>query len=160
MAISYSFAISTRSTAAQVASALHGLAQPSGLLSAPVTPESLITDGAVTAAGTRLHVREPKFQPWNSVVTDLGFIPTVSVTFRLDKDSDSGSQQDDMVWLVSGLLSQFPGDAVLHFQYENIWLLRRAGNLFLNERDDLWPPRRLALMPPPYGRATYYFAEE
>jgi hypothetical protein len=160
MAISYDFVISTRSTAAQVATALHGLARLGGLLSPPVTPESLITDGAVTAAGTWLHVREPKRQPWNPVVTDLGFTPTVSGSFRLDKDSDSSGQQDDMVRLVSGLLSQFRGDAVLHFQYETIWLLRRAGDLSLNDRDELWPPQRLALMSQPYRRATYHFAEE
>jgi hypothetical protein len=159
MAISYNFDISTRSTAAQVATALHNLAQPSGLISAPVTPDSLIADGAVTAGGTWLHVREPKPQPWNSVVTDLGFTPTVSVTFRLDKESDSSVQQDDMIRLVSGLLSQFPGDAVLHFEYETIWLLRREGDLSLNERDDLWPPERLALMSEPFRRATYHFAE-
>jgi hypothetical protein len=160
MAISYSFSVATPSTTAHVASALHDLAQASGLLSAPVTPESLITDGAVTAAGTWLRVWEPSPQPWNSVVTDLGFTPTVSVTFRLDKDSDSSGQQDDMVRLVSGLLNEFPGDAVLHFEYETIWLLRRAGDLSLNERDDLWPPERLALMSQPYRRATYHFADE
>jgi hypothetical protein len=160
MAISYSFAVATRSTTAQVARALRDVAQASGLLGAPVTSESLITDGALTAAGTRLRVRDVRPEPWNPVVSDLGFTPTISVSFRLDSDSDITSQQDDMIRLVDGLLGLFTGDAVLHFEYEIIWLLRRDGDLSLNDEDDVWPPHRLALMSQPYRRATYHFAAE
>jgi hypothetical protein len=160
MAISYDFAIATRSTTAQVARALHDLAQAIGLLSAPVAAESLMTDGAVTAGGTWLRVVETSPAPWNSVVTYLGFNPTLSVAFRLESDSDITSQQDDMIRLVDGLLGQFTGDAVLHFEYEIIWLLRRDGDLSLNDEDDVWPPHRLALMSQPYHRATYHFAAE
>lgn len=94
------------------------------------------------------------------MVSDLGFTPTVSVAFRLGKASEITAQQDDMIRLVSGLLSLFPGDAVLHFEFEVIWLLRRADDLSLNEQDDLWPPRRLALISKPYRRVTYHFAAE
>lgn len=160
MAISYSFNIATRSTTAQVARALYDVSQASELLGERFTPESLTTDGAVTEAGTWLRVFDAKPRSWDPVVSDLGFTPAVSVMFQLDKDSETTSQQDDMIRLVSGLLDSLPGDAVLHFQYETIWLLRRAGDLSLNEREDLWSPHRLALMSQPYHRATYHFAEE
>jgi hypothetical protein len=160
MAISYSFDLAARSTTAHVACALHDVARASALLSAPVTPESLMTNGTATLAGTWLRVLEDRPKPWNPVLADLGFTPTVSVAFRLGKDSEIPRQQDDMIRLVSGLLGSLPGDAVLHFQYETIWLLRRADGLSLNERDDLWPPQRLALMSQPYRRATYRFAAE
>lgn len=160
MAISYSFDVATRSTAAQVAGALYDLAMASGMLDEPVSPESLLTEGVVTAYGTWIRVQEDRPEPREPVVSDLGFTPTVSIVFRLGKDNPATDQQDDMIRLVSGLLGRFPGDAVLHFQYETIWLMRRAGELSLNKRDDLWPPHRLALMSEPYHRATYHFAEE
>ena len=54
---------------------------------------------------------ESRPQPWNAVITDLGFIPTVLVVFRLSKDNGATPQQDDMIRLVSGLLDRVPGDA-------------------------------------------------
>lgn len=160
MAISYHLDLATRSTPAEVARALLDVAQASGLLDTPVTAEALLTEGALISAGTWLRVREARPQPWNPVVSDLGFTPTVAVAFRLDKVSESTGQKDDMIRLATGLLSRFPGDAVLHFQYETIWLLRRAGDLSLNEQELVWPTRRLALVSQPYRRATYHFAEE
>lgn len=160
MAISYSLALATPSTTAQVAHALHDLAQAAALFDASVTPQLLLTDGAVTAAGTWIRVIEARPQPWNPVITDLGLTPTVSLAFRLDKTGDIPTQQDHMIQLVSGLLEEVPGDAVLHFEYETIWLLRRADDLSVNERDDLWPPQRLALITEPYRRATHHFSEE
>ncbi|MBP0455937.1 hypothetical protein JFN87_00260 [Streptomyces bomunensis] len=38
----------------------------------------------------------------------------------------------------SGMLEQVPGDAVLHYRFEDVWLLRRGDELSLNERDALW----------------------
>jgi hypothetical protein len=39
--------------------------------------------------------------------------------------------------------------------YEVIWLLRLHGEVSLNERNDIWPPDRLALITPPFRRATH-----
>ncbi len=74
------------------------------------------------------------------MITDLGFSPTVSVVFRLDKQGEIADQQDDMIRLISGVLDRVPGDAVLHKDLEQIWLLRRGGDLSVSEQDDLWPP--------------------
>ncbi len=103
---------------------------------------------------------ESRPQPWNVVITDLGFIPTVLVVFRLSKENGATPQQDDMIRLVSGLLDRVPGDAVLHLDYEHIWLLRRGGDLSLSERSDIWPPHRLAALSQRYRRATHTFSEE
>lgn len=94
------------------------------------------------------------------MITDLGFTPTVWVVFRLDKFTDIGHQQDDMVRLVSGLLDRVDGDVVLHRDYEYIWLLRRGGVLSLSEEVDLWPRHRLATVSQPYHRATFAFSED
>jgi hypothetical protein len=92
------------------------------------------------------------------VTEDFGFRPTVLVGFRQDKFTDMSAQDDDMVRLVTGLLDRVPGDVVLHFQYEQIWLLRHNGELSLNERDDIWPPQRLAAVHQSYRRATHTFS--
>jgi hypothetical protein len=94
------------------------------------------------------------------VVTDLGITPSVRVAFVFDKEADLAGQEDDVIKVVAGLLQQVPGDAVLLYHDEIIWLLRRGDDLSLNERNDLWPPRRLAVVSQPYRRATRVFSEE
>ena len=159
MAISYSLDLATPSPAAQVASELHDIARAFGLFDASVTPERVL-EGVATGLGTWIRVVEARPRPWNAVITDLGFTPTVWVAFRLGKDSEAGHQQDDMIRLVSGLLDRVPGDAVLHLDYEHIWLLRRGGDLSLSDRSDIWPPHRLAALSQRYRRATHAFSEE
>ena len=160
MAISYDLDMATPSPAAEVARELHAVARAAGLLDASVTPELIVDEGAVTGHGTWIRVGEETPRPWNAVITDLGFTPTVSVTFRLGKTHDMPGQQDDMARLVSGLLTRVSGDAVLHRDFEDIWLLRRGGDLSLNESPDLWPAQRLAAVSQPYRRATHTFSDE
>ncbi|MFI1201660.1 SitI3 family protein [Streptomyces sp. NPDC020883] len=162
MAISYSLDIAADKTVVQVAWHLYDAARSAGVFEASVTPEALLEEGAVTASGMWISVGEDRPMPWGHPVTeDLGFTPTASVRFRLDgKRGEPTDQQDDMIRLTSDLLGRVPGDAVLHFQFEDIWLLRRGAELSLNERDDLWPPQRLATVSQPYRRATHTFSEE
>jgi hypothetical protein len=160
MAISYSLDLATPSPAAQVASELHDIARAFGLFDASVTPGRVLDEGVATGLGTWIRVVEARPRPWNAVITDLGFTPTVWVVFRLGKENGATPQQDDMIRLVSGLLDRVPGDAVLHLDYEHIWLLRRGGDLSLSERSDIWPPHRLAALSQRYRRATHTFSEE
>ncbi|MGQ4516736.1 SitI3 family protein [Streptomyces sp. DW26H14] len=160
MAISYDFEMAASLPAPQVAERLLRAARTAGLLDASATPEELLEQGLRTTRGTSVQVFEEHPEPWNPVVGDLGFTPTLSVTFRLGKSTGFPAQQDDMVVLVDALLATVTGDAVLEFQSEDIWLLRRGGDLALNERDDLWPPHRLALLNQPYRRATYTFTDD
>lgn len=158
MAISYSLALASPVPAEQVARDLHAVGRTLGVLDASTTPEKVL-DGATTNLGTWVRVTGAKARPWDPVSNDLGFVPTVVVTFRLDKEGEVSHQQDDVVRLVSGLFEHVPGDAVLHREFEDIWLLRRGGELTLNEQDDLWPPHRQAALSQPYRRATYSFAD-
>lgn len=160
MAISYSLALATPSPTAQVASELHAIARALGLFDASVTPERVLGEGAVTRLGTWIRVVEARPRPWNPVITDLGFTPTVLAVFRLGKENGATPQQDDMIRMVSGLLDRVPGDAVLHLDYEHIWLLRRGGDLSLSEQDDIWPPQRLTALSQRYRRATHTFSED
>ncbi|MFD7861268.1 SitI3 family protein [Streptomyces sp. NPDC059783] len=160
MSISYNLDLATELTASQVARELCDVARSAGLFDDSLTPRLLLDDGALTRKGTWVRVGKETPQPWNPVVEDLGFTPTVAAVFQLGRAGGYPEQQDDMVRLVSGLLNRTPGDAVLHFQFEVIWLLRRGPELSLNERDDLWPPHRLAAVSQPFRRATHEFAQE
>jgi hypothetical protein len=160
MAISYDFDMATPSPAAQVARELHDAARIIGLFDASVTPEQVLNKGAVTGLGTWIRVYEPSPRPWDPVITNFGFTPTVSVVFRLGKDDEISDQEDDMIRLVSSLLDRVPGDAMLNRAYEQIWLLRRSGDLSVSERTDIWPPHRLAALSQHYRRATHAFSEE
>jgi hypothetical protein len=160
MAISYSLDLATPSPAAQVAHELVAEAQEIGQFDAAVSPALVLDEGVPTARGMWVRVLQAKPQPWHPVIADLGFTPAVSVSFRMGKDTEIRDQQDDMVRLVSALLRHVPGDAVLHSGFESIWLLRRDGQFSVSEQADLWPPRRLAVLPQPYTRATHAFSEE
>ncbi len=66
-----------------------------------------------------------------------------------------------MIRLVSGLLDRFPDDdVILHFQFEEVWLLRRGNELSVSEDDELWPPHRLAMLNGSYDRVTHSFSME
>jgi hypothetical protein len=160
VAISYSLELATPASPAQVAADLRAIGSGLGLFGGSVTPQRLLDDGATTVLGTWIRVIETNPPGWNPVVTDLGFTPSVSVAFRMDKETEISVQQDDMIKTVSRLLDQVSGDAVLHSGYEAIWLLRRGGDVSLSEQADLWPERRLAAVAQTYRRETHRFAEE
>lgn len=160
MAISHSFGIATPLPPARIAQELRDIGGGAGLLDAAVTSASLLGEGAVTVGGTYLRVVETRPQPWSPLVTDLRVTPSVGVAFRLGKHADLARQEDDVVRLACGLLRRIPGDAVLQYHFETVWLLRRGGDLSLNERDDLWSPRRLGEVPEPFRRATHAFADD
>ncbi|MFJ3706825.1 SitI3 family protein [Streptomyces sp. NPDC090053] len=155
MAIAYNLDMATPSSVGEVAAELKEIAEDAGLFLPSPSSDFLMEEGVNTRRGTWVHVMPVRPESWNPVVTDLGFTPTASVVFRLARDVESCDQQDDMIRMVSPLLERVTGDAVLHRDFETIWLLRRSGDLSLNEREDIWPPRRLALMSQPYRRATF-----
>ena len=154
MALDYNVQIATPLSPAQVAHELLEVARPLKLFDASVTSERLIEDGAVTNLQTWIKVNRRRPQPWAPVITDLGITPTVGIGFQLYKHDKIAEQQDDMVRMASGLLERVSGDALLSGM-EQIWLLRRDGDLSVNETDDIWPPNRLAAIHQPYRRATH-----
>ncbi|MEU1505654.1 SitI3 family protein [Kitasatospora sp. NPDC005748] len=163
MAIAYSLDLVTPLTAAEVAEKLDEIARPQALFGAGEDAGTLVADGAVTARGTWIRVVATKAIPWGDpLIGGRPFGATVSVAFRLDKAADVSAQQDDTVRLTLGLLGQVPGDAALHLDYEDVWLVRQGGELTLSERSDLWPAHRLAAVPAPYRRQTqdFFFPED
>ncbi|AUY50239.1 SitI3 family protein [Streptomyces sp. CB01881] len=158
MAISYNLDLMTSLTLPEVAEQLDAVTHSLRLSDVSATVETLLGEGARTPYGTWIRVVPRKPIPWgNPLIGGRAFTPTVSVAFRLDKMADISGQQDDVVRLTAGLLSQVPGDAVLHFDYEDVWLVRQGGELSLSERSDLWPARRLTGLPLPYRRQTREF---
>ncbi|SDM25714.1 SitI3 family protein [Allokutzneria albata] len=157
MAISYRLQIATPMPSVEVARVLRDADLQTGLLDDAVPVEQILDEGVLSERGTWVRVTESKPKQWDPVVADLGFTPTASVTFRMGHSHPVHEQQDDMIALTAEVLNRVPGDAVLHFQFEVIWLLRRDGQLTLNERDDIWPPHRLALVDIPYRRETHAF---
>ncbi|WIY04575.1 SitI3 family protein [Amycolatopsis mongoliensis] len=151
MALSYDLEVATSSSLEQVARELLDIGRPLELFDASVTPEQLFRDGAVTPLRTWTRVYERNPATWAPIVTDFGITPTVAVGFSLYKHDKIPEQQDDMIRLVSGLVDRIAGDAVFSGM-DVIWLMRRRGELTLNERDDIWPEHRLAAVRQAYRR--------
>ncbi|MFI9360697.1 SitI3 family protein [Kitasatospora sp. NPDC053057] len=161
MAISYSLELVTPWSTAQVAQTFADVARSLRLVDASATVDALLGDGVLTVYGTWLRVATRKPTPWGD--PEIGgrvFTPTVSIVFRLGKDADISGQQDDMTRLADGLLAQVPGDAVLHLDHEDVWMVRQDGELALSERSDFWPPNRLAGISAPYRRRNHEFVDE
>jgi hypothetical protein len=95
------------------------------------------------------------YDPPDPVETGFGFAPTIEVYFGLSKAGDFEAQETDVLKLALGVLARIPGDALLHFEHDDVWLLRRGGRLTVN--DSLWKPNQLALLSQPYERAQLAF---
>ncbi|MEU3566770.1 SitI3 family protein [Kitasatospora sp. NPDC006786] len=169
MAISYSLELVTPWAPVRVARRLVDVARPMRLFvvpatapaTVPATADTLLADGALTVHGTWIRVTPLKPTPWGDPrIGGRVFTPTVSVAFRLGKTTDVSGQQDDMIRLSDALLARVPGDAVLHLDQEDVWMVRRDGELILGERSDSWPPDRLATVSGSYRRRTYEFVHE
>ncbi|TVT56695.1 hypothetical protein FNH05_08045 [Amycolatopsis rhizosphaerae] len=160
MAIAYNLDMATSFTKEQVADEVLDSGRNIGIFDTSVQVEQLLEKGALASLGTWIRVYEPRIRPWNPVAADFGFTPTVSIVFRLNKEDRMSEQEDDMIRLVSRLLDRVPGDLLLHWDYEHIWLLRRNNDLSVSEDPDLWPPQRLTLLAQPYHRASHHFSEE
>ena len=157
MAISYSLQIGTSMPVAQAAGELYRTAVGSGLIDAATNDEQLLDPGVTTTAGPWVRMVDLSARPSKLVVDRFGFLPTVDAFFRFDKFGDFAAQGDAMVRIVAGLLDLVPGDMVLHYQYEDIWLLRTGATVTVSDRDDLWPPHRLAMLTGPYRREALSF---
>lgn len=95
------------------------------------------------------------YDPPDPVESEFGFAPTISVYFGLAKFGDFEAQETDVLKLALGVLARIPGDALVHLEHDEVWLLRRGGRLTVN--DSLWKPNQLALLSQPYERAQLAF---
>jgi hypothetical protein len=76
----------------------------------------------------------------------FGFVPTTWIHFRIGP-GDVDPQLDQMAAIVAAALTATSGGAILHADFEEIWLLRRDDELVLSDDDSRWPPARRAAFP-------------
>lgn len=127
-----------------------------------VDPADLLHGNVTLPSGLWLYVApldEEDIDEPDQIATDFGVHRTVSVGLQLNGAEDPEPQMRDMLTVVFGVLDRLPGDALLHLEYEEAWLLRRSGRLVVNAADDVWHPDLLALVPQPYERATLQFSD-
>lgn len=139
-------------------------------LGAPVAPSAVL--GAMVDAGQGIleefqgnkgtlrgggwfDIDVADYDPPDPVETEFGFAPTIEVYFGLSKSGDFEAQETAVLKLALGVLARISGDALLHFEHDDVWLLRRGGRLTVN--DSLWKPNQLALLSQPYERAQLAF---
>ena len=139
-------------------------------LGAPVAPSAVL--GAMVDAGQGIlddfkgnkgtlrgggwfDIDVADYDPPDPVETEFGFAPTIEVYFGLSKSGDFEAQETDVLKLALGILARISGDALLHYEHDDVWLLRRGGRLTVN--DSLWKPNQLALLSQPYDRAQMAF---
>jgi len=112
------------------------------------------TKGSLRGGGW-FEVDVAEYDPPDPVEEQFGFAPTVEVYFGLSKSGDFQAQETDVLRLVLSVLARIPGDALLHVEHDDVWLLRRGGRLVIN--DSLWQQQQIALLSQPYERASLTF---
>jgi hypothetical protein len=147
--------------AARVAKAVSDAATSSGSLRSDAVlhadPGGHIT--LVSGLHVQLFVPEPDPDP-DEVAIAFGLDRAVSVWMRQNSSRPADAQYADVVTLTVGVLHQIESDAVLHLEYDRVWLLRRRGTLVLSDDDEWWSPDLLALVNLPYERAPLAFADD
>jgi hypothetical protein len=146
MAMGYSFELGAPATVEEVAAAMARvdvtrLAEADG---GRFDGEGVYLDSAgfvITYASRRLPYLDP-------VEESFGFVPAVTVGFRLNKGWDMRRQDHDFVRLVAAVLTDVEGDAVFVFEGEYVELVRISGVLTVNTATDFWTPDLIALLPP------------
>lgn len=157
MALDYSLCIATGCSAARVARLVQEIAQAHDLIGSPNTLDG---KGDTIALGMGIWVVDRRaLAPSvyeSPVVTEFGVAPpTVSVVFSVSKRKDTEAQEDAMVGVVAGVLTEVAGDAFLDSDYDTIWLLRRGDDLSLHEDELIWTTKRLLRIMQPFRRATF-----
>jgi hypothetical protein len=114
-------------------------------------------EGDLHGAAAPVPPAEPTGLWWRAGSTDtravdlvhvrFGFVPATWLHFRLGP-GDVGPQLDEMATIVAAALAAAEGDALLHADFEEVWLLRRGGELVVSDDEGRWPAGRLEGFPP------------
>lgn len=133
------------------------------VLGAPVAPKTVLAaaieaggqaverhDGSTVwlRGGGYFEVDAAEYDPPDPVEDQFGFAPTVEVYFEIKKFADFDTQEIDVLRVSLGVLDRVPGDALLNYQFVELWMLRKNGTLTIN--DGLWKPEYRALIKQPY----------
>lgn len=146
MAMGYSFKLGPPATVAEVAGAMAGVDVPRMAEAGEgrFDGDGVYLDSAgfvIAYAATPLPFLDP-------VEESFGFVPAVTVGFRLNKGWSMRRQDHDFVGLVAAVLTDVEGDAVFVFEGEYVELVRIGGRITVNTAVDFWTPDLLALLPP------------
>lgn len=95
--------------------------------------------------------------PWQPIIADLHIAASTLFLFRHDGGGDLAEETDEMIWITLDTLVRVPGDAVLSFQQEPIWLLRRDGQVSQHTEPEFWTPARLQMVQMLYVQTAMYF---
>jgi hypothetical protein len=138
---------------------LGALVGPEAVMAAMVETGAQVTEdyGGSLRGGGWFDVDRAEYDPPDPIEDAFGFVPAVDVAFILDKFGDFEAQETDMLRLVLGVLARIPGDALLHYEHDEVWLLRSGERLTVN--DSLWTREQLALITQPYERARLEFGQ-
>jgi len=109
-------------------------------------------------SGLLVDVDPPFVSGVDPFIADFGMARAATVDFTFDSSHEGFEQQDDeMLRLTFGLLEAVASDAVLHYEYSEVYLARLGGRLLLSDDDVVWPPEELARVPVLYERAHLAF---
>ncbi len=137
MSIDYTFYITTAKTPNDLVESLGALSGDDDVMS-PDEPGLSIFATSVDHPVVQADVEET-----------FGFVPTSKVLFAMDKfHDDLPGLQAKLVRSVIALLNEHEGDAVLVSSAGPPLLLRKSGELYLNQNWSSWktePPKGLAL---------------
>jgi hypothetical protein len=98
-----------------------------------------INDGiSATGDGISVHTSKIGIESKAILKEELGISQDISIIFRLDRHERWKSSRNIMLQAVSAILNNFPGDAALLFNSENVILLRRSGRITLNTGLGFW----------------------
>jgi hypothetical protein len=103
-------------------------------------------------SGGYFDVDLAEYDPPDPIEDQFGFAPTVQVYFGLSRSAGFDAQEADVLRLSLGVLDRIQGDALLNFQFIELWMLRKDGKLTIN--DELWKPEYRALIKQPYEAAS------
>ncbi|MFD3591448.1 SitI3 family protein [Nocardia sp. NPDC058640] len=158
MALDYIIAIATANTPAMTAELVDTIG-----VNKNIFPNSdvdrLLGSGVKSSQGMHVSVKQHTSPAWGDLIEEeFGFLPTVTVYFRLDKTSSLTRQGDDIASLAAEILRQESGDFILYFMESgDVWAFRRGGDLTISESDYIWTDTRLPTLPTPYTRKNLTF---
>jgi hypothetical protein len=143
----------------RLADSLRGVLAGAGLIAENVSATTLVKSavwlesGLVVDVGARLQRGPDQF------TEDFGIERAMGVTFQVAGTLAFAPQIEDILVTTAGVLERVHGDALMHFEYDCVWLLRSAGRLYLSDDDDLWHPERLLLIDQPFERKALAFSD-
>ena len=112
------------------------------------------TSEGAAAPGLKVRISEASRLDTQITKEEFGFKPAASVVFRADKEAEPVALRIRLLQGCMALLEGGTDDAVLLFNSETIVLLRRGGQVVLNQIKGFWTDEVLKVVPAPHRFET------